>query len=164
MYSCQQQAHKLINLNVRAESIHGEHWPVIDLTVETKESNDVLSEFSPDLKAALYRKADASDTQADLMADEPGYLPSLKFPAIGAIKYGYEGKGYETTVHLGLGGKSDIVLPETTIDKFSFECHDGGTVITKYRIIAHPKTEDIGRLAEMIQQQITLTLEPPKAY
>lgn len=163
MYSCQEQNHKLINVNPRTELHDDEHRLAVDLTVETRGSNDILSEFSPELKSAFYRKADASDTQGDLMADEPGYLPSLKFPAIGAIKYEYEGTGYDTTVHIGLGGKSNIVLSETTIDKFSFECHDGGTVITKYRIIAHPKTEDIGRLAEMIQQEITLTLEPPKA-
>ena len=163
MFSLQEQTVKLINVNPRTE-LHGdEHVLAVDLTLETKSSNDVLSEFDASLKSALYRKADASSSQAGLLDDEPGYLPSLKFPLMGPVKYGWEGVGYDATVHYGISGKDNVVLSGTKVDSFRFECCEGGTVVTKFRVIAHPKTEDIGRLAESIQQEITLSLVPPSS-
>ena len=162
MFTVTEHSHKLGNVNPRAE-LHGdEHVLAVDLSVELKGPNTLLDMLDPDLRTALFRKMNGTEAQGDLMADDPEYLPSLKFPKLGPLKYDYEGAGYTTRVHLGIDAKSNIVLADTSIDKFVIECHDGGGVTVKYRIIAHPKTEDVGRLAELTQQDVTLTLEPPQ--
>lgn len=161
MFSLIEKAAKLNNVNLRTE-LHGDgHRLAVDLSISTKGSNDVLSEFDPQLKAALYRAPDETDSQKDLLGDQPGHLPKLKFPPLSALKWGWNCTGYSATVHCGISGKMNILLIECEIDKFRFECQDGGTVLTSFRIIAHPTAEEVGRLSEMIQQEITLSLTAP---
>lgn len=161
MLSLQEQTAKIVNVNPRAE-IHGDDYKVAcDLHFEIKVSNDILSEFDPALKSALYRAPDENDSQGDLLADQPGYLPKLKFPLLGKLTWGWQGAGYQTTVHYGVSGKADIRMIQTEIDKFKFDCQDGGTVVVGFRVVAHPEPEELGRLCEMIQQEVTISLDPP---
>lgn len=141
--------------------MHGEDTHLAaDLKFEMKVSNDVLSEFDPSLKSALYKANDAAQGQ---LINEPGHLPSLKFPLIGPIKYGKEFSGYGVTVHYGVSGRDDIVLNDCQVDGFVFECQDGGTVGVRFRVICHPSMDAMGRLCEMIQREVDITLEPPSA-
>lgn len=159
MFSLQNQKAKLTSVNPRAE-IHGQDRKMaVDLKFEIKVSNDVLSEFDPSLKSALYKKA---DTQGDLI-DEPGHLPELKFPMMGPVKWGKDFAGYETVIHYGVTGAQDIVLAECDVDNFRFDCQDGGTVAVAFRVIAHPEAEQLGRLCEMIQQEVEMSLIEPEA-
>jgi len=155
MFSLQKQTAKLCSFNPRSE-IHGEEKvSAADLGIQIKVSNDVLSEFDPLLKSSLYAKADQGDI-------EPGHLPSLKFPKMGAIKWAQEFVGYEAMIHYGVSKKDNIVLGDCQIDKLRFECQDGGTVVMIFRIVAHPEERDAGRLCGMIQQDLALTLTPPE--
>lgn len=160
MFSLKNAKAKLVNLNLRAE-LHGDkHVLATDLTIEATVSNDVLSEFHPSLKSALYEKAD--DAQGELL-DEPGRLTALKFSNLGQpLKWNAELKGYQTTVHYGIGGDSDINMIECEVDSFKFECKDGGSVGVKFRVIAHPTEEQVGKLSGLIQSDIELTLLPPE--
>lgn len=164
MLTLTQQRAKLINVNPRSE-IHGEDKKLaVDLSIEVKTSNDILSQFDPKLKATFYRPAeDGEDAQGDLLADQApaGHMPKLVFPNLGRLKWAYNGGGYITTVHCGFSGDMDIRMIETDLDKFNFDCQDGGTVAMTFRVVAHPQPEELGRLCELIQQEITLTLEPP---
>lgn len=161
MFSLQNQTAKLTSVNPRAE-IHGaDRVMAADIKFEIKVSNDVLSEFDPSLKSALYRKPDESDSQAELAISDPGHLPKLKFPQMGAIKWDKEFAGDELVVHYGISGNDDVVLTAKAVDNFRFDCQDGGTVNVSFRVIAHPKGEDLGRLCEMIQQECTISLTPP---
>lgn len=165
MISLNQQKAKLVNVNPRAE-LHGDEYKVAcDLQLEIKVSNDVLSEFDPTLKSSLYRVAEESDGgQQDLLAGhQPGHMPKLRYPLMGKIAWGWEGAGYATTVHYGVSGKADILMIDNEVDKFRFDCQDGGTVIVTFRVIAHPGPEELGRLCEMIQQEVSITLQPPTA-
>ena len=162
MFELDHQKSKLSSVNPRAE-LHGEDKKhALDLVFEMKVSNDVLSFFDPSLKSALYKANDNTAGQAELI-QEPGHLPQLKFPKMGAIKWGYEGAGYEVTVHYGVSGKDDIRLTETQIDGFKFDCQDGGTVGVRFRVIAHPDTPELGRLCELIQREVDITVVPPSA-
>ena len=38
---------------------------------------------------------------------------------------------------------------------------DGGTVALSFRAIEHPSSDEIGRLSELVQREITLSLYPP---
>jgi hypothetical protein len=80
---------------------------------------------------------------------------------MGAIKWDFEGTGYKVTVDYGLGGESDIVLHDCKVDKFVFDPQNGGTVITGFRIICHPDSDQVGLLCDRIQQDIEITIEPP---
>ena len=161
MFSLQNQTAKLTSVNPRAE-IHGaDRVMAADLKFEIKVPNDVLSEFDPSLKSALYRKPDESDSQAELAIDDPGYLSKLKFPMMGAIKWNKEFAGDELVVHYGVSGRDDIALTAKAVDNFRFDCQDGGTVNVSFRVIAHPKPEELGRLCEMIQQECEISLIPP---
>lgn len=161
MFSLEKQQCKLDNVNPRAE-IHGpDKVLAVDLKISFKDSNDILSEFDPYLKSAFYGKGD--EAQGELIEDAT-YLPKLKFPFIPSIKYDKEFSGYELIVHLGLGGKnSDVEMIECVVDNFKFEMQDGGSVITSFRVIAHPQEKDLGKLCAMIQQEIEVTLLPPEA-
>lgn len=158
MFSLQNQSAKLSSVNPRAE-IHGdEHVMAADIKFEIRVSNDVLSEFDPRLKASLYQKANAAQVE---LIDEPGHLPSLKFPMMGPVSWSSEFVGYEAVIHYGINGDADIHLSDCEVDKFTFEPQDGGTVIVRFRVIAHPKSEDLGRLCEMIQQEVSMSLVEP---
>lgn len=47
------------------------------------------------------------------------------------------------------------------LDSFRFELSDGGTVTIKFRIVCHTDAINNGRLLDLQQQEITLTLTPP---
>jgi len=161
MFELTEQRSKLANVNIRAE-LHGEETKIaVDLKIDIKVSNDVLSFFDPDLKAALYEKA--NDAKQGELIDEPGHLPALKFPPMAPIKWDWTGAGYDAIVNYGVSGKDDITMIQTEIDTFKFDCQDGGTVAISFRIIAHPTPDEIGRLSELVQREITLTLTPPSA-
>lgn len=161
MFSLENQTAKLTSVNPRAE-IHGaDRVMAADIKFEIKVSNDVLSEFDPQLKSSLYRKPDENDSQAELAISDAGYLPKLKFPQMGAIKWDKEFAGDELVVHYGVSGKDDIAFTAKSVDNFRFDCQDGGTVIVSFRVIAHPKPEDLGRLCEMIQQEVSISMIPP---
>lgn len=158
MFSLLSSPAKLININPRAE-IHGPDKALAaDLKIEIKVSNDVLSEFDPSLKSSFYKKAD--EAQGELIED-PGHLPSLKFPLMGPLHWGKEFAGYRTIIHLGVTGQSDIEMIDCEVDHFKFNCQEGGTVIVSFRIIAHPEGSQIGKLCELIQHEISISLTPP---
>ena len=160
MFSLANQAAKLTSVNPRAE-IHGtDHVMAADLKFEIKVGNDVLSEFDPSLKSSLYKKADGP--QGELITDA-GHLPSLKFPLMGPVKWGKEFSGYETVIHYGVSGAQDIHMIDCEVDNLRFDCQDGGTVAVSFRVIAHPEPNEFGRLCEMIQQEVEMSLIEPEA-
>lgn len=161
MFSLANQKAKLTSVNPRAE-LHGtDHKMAADLKFEIKVSNDVLSEFDPSLKSSLYKKPDDT-AQAELIQDA-SHLPALKFPLLGPVKWGKYFAGYETVVHYGVSGKQDITLLDCEVDNFRFDCQDGGTVVVSFRVIAHPEPTELGRLCEMIQQEVEMSLIEPSA-
>lgn len=160
MLELTKQKCKMVHAHPRAE-LHGEETKLaVDLKFQVSMSNDVLSEFDPKLKGALYGKGDSP--QGELIQDK-SHLPKLKFPNMGAIKWGYESDGYELIVHYGIDGKSDIKLSDCGIDNFRFDCQEGGTVLMTFRVISHPNpnSTECGRLCDMISHMVDITLTPP---
>lgn len=160
MFNLQKQSAKLISVNPRTE-LHGEeHVLAIDLKFETIMGNDVLTEFHPALKEALFRIGDAPQGEIEL---EPGRLTGLKFPQLGPVKWDHECAGYRLTVHDGLDGTGNICLLAIKVDQFRFDCRDGGSVAIAFRVIVKPQEADVGRLCKMIQDDIDVSLIPPAA-
>lgn len=151
---------KLENVNPRAE-LHGDdHALAVDLKISVSLGNDVLSEFDPGLKTALYWKGESG--QGELI-EEPGHLPALRFPEMGPVRWSKELAGYTMTVHVGVSGDSNIILGDCSVDKFIFEPQEGGSVVVSFRIQAHPDSMTLGPLCELIQQDVEMSLTPPEA-
>ena len=155
MFELSNQSVKLSSVNPRAE-IHGEKKvPACDLKFEYAADNGDLAHFAPDLRSALYK---APEDQQDLI--DPERLSVMRYPKMGAFRWDMTGKGYSLTVHYGIGGPSDIVLP-VDIDNFKLLPQNGGTVMVMFRAVAHPEEDDMGRICAMIQQVIEISLIPP---
>jgi hypothetical protein len=159
MLELNNQKAKLNSINGRAEK-HGDNKVLTaDLKLTIKVSNDILSEFDPALKSALYKKAD--NPQGELIKDA-SHLPALKFPDMGSISWGAEFKDYTCTISHGIGGRSDIKFNECPVDKFRFTPEDGGTVEVTFRVIVHPTPEEVGKLYSHLESDVEVTLTPPE--
>lgn len=148
----------IASVNARAEK-HGDRTePAFDLTCEASLPSTVLDMFDKELRGVLYKKNDQPDLvdQAD-----PEALTALRFPKVDALKWDLDLTSYALRVAYGIGGPSDIQLADCKIDGFKFKAQQGGTVSVRFRVIAHPKTEDVGRLCEMIQNSIEMDITPP---
>jgi hypothetical protein len=151
---------QLASVNPRAECHGNEKKPAFDLKLICAMPNDVLIDLHPELRGLLYKRSDSPDLveQADLDA-----LTALRFPKLGKLKWGLEVEGYSLRVAYGIGGPSDINLGDCKVHKVSFEPQEGGTVSVECTVIAHPERGDVGRLCELIQQTVEMTLTPPEA-
>lgn len=151
---------RLMSVNPRAEC-HGEDKALgADIRLEIKTTNDVLSEIHPSLKHSFFDKAD--DPQGELIEREPGHMPKLRFPDMkGPIKWDWDSVGYTFHVHYGMSGKSDIRQNDCKIGKLAFSPIEGGSISLGLRLQFSPTPETMGRLCELIGQDITISLEPP---
>ena len=149
---------------MRAE-IHGEETKLAaDLAIELRGPNSILDTIAPGLLQAIYREAEEGEDEQPELDLEPGRLTKLTFPAlVQPLKWEKDYSGYKFTMHYGIDDSSNVVLQSCEVDKWKFECQDGGTVITSFRVIAHPSEDQIGHLCTQIQQNITLSLTPPSA-
>lgn len=155
------QSAKLNSMNLSPERHGDEQVPAAYLKFTCEVSNDVLSEFDPGLKSSFYRKADASDSQSELL-NEPGHLPKLRFPKIPGIKWDADMIGAHLTVHYGPSGKGDIELT-VDVDQFAFEMKDGGSVAVSFRAAAKPDEKQVGKLYGLIQTEVDISLAPAEA-
>jgi hypothetical protein len=149
---------KLSNVNPRAETHGDKKVPACDLKFEANCPSTVLVHLHPELRQALFKTDEAPDL-ADQGNDDP--LTALRFARLGGLNWEFEGTGYTLSVDYGLGGKSDIKLFDCKVDGLKFEPMNGGTVKLAFRVVAHPEADDMGRLYEMIQQDVQITLTPP---
>lgn len=159
MFDLDQATVKLSSVNPRAEK-HGEDTkPACDLKIEAVLPSSALIHFHPELRQHLYKKDESPDL-VDQVTDGDG-MTTLRYPKMGAIKWDLEGSGYTASIDYGMGGDSNIDLDDVKVDHFVFEPLNGGSVSVTFRIIAHPESDDMGKLCEFIQRDIELTLTPP---
>lgn len=154
MFELKNQDAKLMDINPRTEKAGNENRLAADLHFRISISNDILSEFDPMLKSAMYKKG--YEIQGELI-DDPNYLPALKFERIGVINWQLELHNFDFTLHHGIG-KSDIILQDCIVDKFKFALLDGGTVVLGFRIAAHPTSAQLGQLCEFINDEIEISV------
>lgn len=150
---------KLVSINARAEC-HGEdRKPAFDLKFEATLPSDILIEFHPQLRKLLFTRSDDPDL---VEQTDPEAMSALRFREMGPIKWNWEAAGYRLTVHYGIGDATNIVMEGVEVDHFSFMPQNGGSVLVAWRAICHPKSGDVGRLCEFIQQKVDITLESPE--
>jgi hypothetical protein len=160
MFELEKQQVKLVKVSTPMEN-HGKDYKLACvLTIEATVPNKHLMNFAPGLRDALYRMADQSNDDGDLLAD-PEQPTVLRFPKMSPFDWEWEGTGYTAVVDYGLGGESDIVLGDAEVGSFSITPMEGGSVVVKCNISAHPEEEHVGKLCAKQKQNIDLTLTPP---
>lgn len=158
---------KLTAFNPRGEFHGEERMPAADLILQTDISNNELAMFHPTLKSSLYHFDDqiGGDLVDAAQKDgDPNYAPHLRFAHLAVpIKWDDAVIGAKVTVHHGVHSKSDIVIDTCRVDGFKIEPKQGGTVTITFKVSGHPDEKAAGKLCTMVQQDLEITLDPPKA-
>lgn len=148
------------HLNVRAEQ-HGEDKePAGDLKFEADLPNECLDMLVKGLKEGIYhydpKRADLAD---DGRKGEKGYLPHLRWPNLqGPLKWEDEMQNVELSIR-EKGAKTLTTLEEVKVNSVEFTPKDGGTVHLKFRVQAKPDEKCFGRLTQLIQTEVEVTLK-----
>lgn len=146
---------KVKHINTRNEKHGDDNVLGVDLRLQARMSNDVLSLFSPTLKSSFFHKDEA--VQGDLVTDA-GYLPNLKNPNIGAIKWTGDWENQRLVVHNGVREEFDIILTDCKVNKLSFELQEGGTVFVAFRVQAHPDEVTTAKLLSLLGTEVHMSL------
>jgi len=161
MFKLEEQNAKLTSVNPRAE-LHGEdHKLACDMNFKITTSNSILDMFSPTLKETFFSEIKDPEQQ-ELDINEDSYLPMLKHREIGKVDWDYKGAGYRVVIAIGVSGENNIVFINAKLGKFKFEMKPGGSVTTSFHVQVNPSPEDVGAICKYIQEEVDLTLEPPK--
>lgn len=151
----------LASVTARAE-VHGdEREPASDLGLRAELPNDALNVFDKSLKSCLYhfdseRPKDLADQGK---SNEPGFLPHLRFPMLGAPLH-WDDEIANAVVRIKRRGETkELVLTPAKVNKFAIEPLDGGTVRLSIRVQYKPDEKQAGRLAMLVQQEVEVTLE-----
>lgn len=168
MFDLTDQPAKLAHVNVRGEKHGDEMVTACDLSIQFDASNDVLTAFGPQLRAALFAKAaggkKAEQGELDGLAAISD-LPHLRTPEIEfPIRIRYEGVGYTATIDYGLGESSNIEFSDCKVNGIKVECREGGSVTVNVRVqVKKPDAVALGKVCGMIGHEIDLTLKAPEA-
>lgn len=163
MLALQNQTGQFLNLNLRPEKHGDENVPGADLKLSITAPSDILAEFHPSLRSLLFRAPEADEQD---LVDQTHEAPSesrLRFGSrLHVIKWDAEIVGASLTVHYGTGGKSDIALDDVTVDSFSIEPMDGGSVVLTFRVKCNPDEKAVGKLSTLMGNEIEFSLVPPE--
>lgn len=125
----------------------------------------ILPMLDPELRGFLFHK---HGTKQHDLADVTADAPDLRFPKLQAGNGKAGGKyewalaldGASLTIHRGIGGKSDIVLPGKVRKPIVISPQQGGTVIVSLQVQCHPDAEQAGALYTLMSQKITVSFAP----
>jgi hypothetical protein len=150
---------KINHLNLRSE-VHGEdRVPAADIKLTLTQPNKLLDLIDTSLRPALWRSGGIDD--GGLLPTDPDVLTEVRFPKLAPLSYDYSLHGCKVTVAYGIG--SEIPLADCVADKFVIAAKAGGMVELSLRVRCKPDADDVAALYELIQHDVEVTLEPPKA-
>lgn len=146
---------RITSINIRKEKDdEGDEHTACDIGISAPMENDVLDHFNPQLKPAFY----SVDEQQDLVSDDR--LPNLKFDF---PRFPWKGslEGYTFVGHTGAGGPSEINLNDAVINKVFFLLKDKAAVDMDYIVRARTNPSDVGKLGELLNTEVQISLIPP---
>ena len=162
----------IANVNTRMEK-HGKDnmVPAVDVRLTFDMPNTVLQVLAPGLLQLRYTddesmQAAPDDDQDELdfeTADVPmPYLreSDLTFP----LGLKTELHGFCVSVDYGLGGKRNLVLNTSEVNKFSVEPKNGGTVTIGCRVQCADRMDEriLGKLDVLQQKEVKVTITAPE--
>lgn len=149
MLTLTHQLIKIAHMNIRTEKHGEEDVTAVDLKLLVDLPNDYLEDLAPGLLEALYHR-DAS--RPDLLER----LSMPRFPNLGAIPWNASVEDWELTIEL-YDGLSDYIL-SVDLDKLSFECKQGGTVVFRMRAKLYPSQKDIAAITTWLGKDAKMDL------
>lgn len=157
----------LSNVNARSE-LHGdgERQAAGDLKFTATVPNTFLDQLHPTLRSALFFMDSAQPKDlADQGLEEKQHWPHLRFPNLEApLKWNDEMSGGQLIIHHGIGGRgSDMVLEDVKVNKLEITPLAGAMVDIDFRIQVHPEEKVRGKLWELIQAEVVISIKPPEA-
>jgi len=156
MFDLNEKNCTLLNVNGRHEMHGPDKVLAVDLKFRGDFDGDILAEFAPALRHAMYAKTEGGDL-ADQGTDTP---TKLRFPnLIAPLKFEDEIVGGRVELQYGL---QTIAFETANINKFEVECHDGGTVTVAFRVQARPTEEQLARCFALLDTQVPVTITPPE--
>lgn len=161
MFSVENQEVKFCNFNIRAEKHGDENVKAGDLKIECTMHSSVLDCFDKSLRKLLYRKP-ASGEQTDLPLGDDG-LTLRKLPRLAPLKWDEDFPGYKLSIVTGLALDESLELEDVELSNFVFEALDGGSVAITFRASFHPDGRASGKLCQLVQETVEITLTPPDA-
>ncbi len=137
--------------------------PVVELDLLVELPNSALTMFDPTLKAALYVNASKGPKQQTLESVEPvSDAPNLRFPKAGKLKWGVTLSGYKLSIGGLIGGRTDLVLEECTLDRFTIDPKEGGTTKVTFRAVtSHVDKKEFGELGVLTFRTVSVLLMGP---
>lgn len=161
MFQLNDQITKILSFNPRAEKHGDESVLAGDLKLETTCHSSVLDGFDKGIRKLLYRKP-APGEQTELPLENTDGLTARKLPQLQPLVWDEDFPGYRMEFNSGLALDENIVISDVEISKFRFEALDGGSVRITFRASFHPDGRISGKLCQLIDDQIDLTLTPPR--
>jgi hypothetical protein len=152
-------------VNVRSEMHGSEHVPAVDLKFKLTTANTILDELVPPLRQQLYMAAGE-----DYEPEEPEFeevtpvtdTPLLRCEDLEPLQLKKKFEGWTVEFDYGRGGKSNIVLPGCTVDKFVVDAKQGGSVEITFRAqTSNVKSDTLGKLGVMIGLEQTIRILAP---
>lgn len=161
MFSIENQQVKIASFNPRCEKHGDENVKAGDLKIECTMHSSVLDCFDKSLRKLLYRKP-ASGEQTDLPLGDDG-LTARKLPRLAPLKWDEDFPGYDLSIVTGLAVDEILILKDVELSNFVFEAMDGGSVAITFRASFHPDGRASGKLCQLVQETVEITLQPPDA-
>lgn len=153
---------RLVHMNTRLEKHGEEDRLACDLNFEWDTDNGCLAMFSPTLRSALYQRPTGPQTELP-GTSTPEHLTEVKYPELMPVKWrGGKVVGAELRFHVGTSDKSHVVFGETTVDKYSLECKEGGTVCVRWQAQVYPTDAQAGKLSKLlVDKHCEVSVTPP---
>lgn len=165
MLRCDEQVATVSNVNIRSENHGDDHVSACDINVTFETAAKVLDSFDKGLREAMYADDEKSGQKRvpGTGAGEDG--PRLRFNGtLGPLAIKKEWPGYKVEIAWGdIASTVELALADVKVCKIKAEPKDGGTCGVALQMQCHPKKEDYGDLALLLQKEIRLTLTPPSA-
>lgn len=156
----------LSNVNARSE-LHGEERQAAgDLKFEATVPSTFLDQLHPTLRSALFFQDSAAPKDlADQGLEERQHWPHLRFPNLDApLKWKDEMAGGVLVIHHGLGGRgSDLELKDVKVNELKITPLAGAMCDLEFRVQVHPEEKARGKLWDLIQAEVVISIKPPEA-
>jgi hypothetical protein len=161
MFNLTNQSVKILDFNPRMEKHGDENVLAGDLKVEASVHSSQLDHFDPQLRKFLYRKP-APGEQVELpLGGSHDNLTALRVPKLAPFKWAEDFPGYKLEIESGLAIDEVLKLSDVELSNFTFEALDGGSVKLTFRASFHQDGRTSGKLCQLIQETVTISLMPP---
>ena len=149
---------ELVHKNERVEKHGDEDVLACDLKFAWSTTNGDLAMFAPDLRSALYKRADSAQAELD---PDPEHLTALRFPGMDPFRWSAgELVGGSLTFHYGV--KSMIKIDMSKLCKYKLQPMEGGTVVVEFQVQCRPNEQQSGKLSKFLaDRHCVISVTPP---